>query len=134
MALAAFAAYALDAVGVVVMLLATVAAVPVALGWHWANYQALVSVLMVFVATALLVSGSLWLLTLRHRLLASLLAFLGIASVVACLSYEWRTVNMMDARYMLSVGVLPYLLFAYLLGMSAYRRWMRGEWGLYGSP
>jgi hypothetical protein len=54
--------------------------------------------------------------------------------VITCISLQWRALLLTDTRYVLTVGVLLNAQMALLLGISAYRRWMRAEWGVFGPP
>jgi hypothetical protein len=128
--LAAFAAYGLDVVGVL-LIWPAVAACAGALDWHVGSRDMLLAVLMVVAAISALAAGGLWLLTLRHRLLASFIAFVAVVIVVTCVAFEWPTVVWRNG-HMLSTGALPYALATVLFGIAAYRRWTRSEWGLFG--
>jgi hypothetical protein len=128
MALSAFAAYGLDAAGTLALLLIAVIACDITLNWRLGWQLILTAALTALGAATPLVTGGLWLLTLRHRLLASLLALLSVALLVFVFSQIWIV------RFWGGVDrvALAWALVAILWGFAAYRRWMRTEWGLFG--
>ena len=133
MIVSAFAAYGIDAASILVLLLAAVAAFPVAGNLYVSKYTVVVGALIVAASSAVLVTGGLWLLTLRHRLLASFLAFVGVVLVIAWVTFELQSVLAINSKT-LGVRALSFLLFGTVLGLDAYQRWKRAEWGLFGPP
>jgi hypothetical protein len=129
LALSTFAAYGLDVAGTLALLFMAVVACDVTLDWLWGTNQILTGALIAVSATSLLVTGGLWLFTLRHRLLASFLAFLSVALLVFFFSQIWIV------RFWGGVDHVALIcaLVAILWGFAAYRRWMCTEWGLFGS-
>ena len=81
------------------------------------------------VAAALLVAGGLWLLTLRHRMLASFLALGGVLFLCAAMAAAGQLI--LDHATPWRVA-LPFAFACCVLGFDAWRRWMRSEWGLFG--
>jgi hypothetical protein len=133
--LAVFVAYALDIAGIFALLFVTVIAGEVLLDWRIGFDAIQIGSLTALSVAALLLSGGVWLLTLRHRLLASFLAFLGVAILVASvLSMPILApfVAPMWNRHFLNALIRLNVLIAFLIGLDAYRRWMRSEWGLFG--
>ncbi|HEV3137036.1 MAG TPA: hypothetical protein VGZ26_04015, partial [Pirellulales bacterium] len=123
----AFAAYGLDAAGTLALLLMAVIACNITLNWQL-GWRLIPAALTALGTAALLVTGGLWLLTLRHRLLASFLALLSVALLVFVFSQIWivRFWGGVDRIALTCAQV------AILCGFAAYRRWMRTEWGLFG--
>jgi hypothetical protein len=130
MARAAFAVFALDTVGILAVLYATLVACNVSLGWYAGIDELLRAGVWTAVAGLLVAMGGLWLLTLRHRLLAGFLAVIGILLLMLALTLGGSLVRAGEA---LATVALLFGLLAWLLGLLAWRRWMRSEWGLYES-
>jgi hypothetical protein len=128
--LAAFAAYALDAAGVLALLLVSVITCNLTLRWQLGRHVMATGALVVVAATLLMAVGGLWLLTLRHRLLASFLAFGGMVLMYCAFILAARTLgNGVHPGFV----ALAYAWFVTLLGIATYQRWMRSEWGRFGS-
>jgi hypothetical protein len=130
---AAFAAYALDAAGLPALFCATFVVCNSMLGWVLGPRAILTGFVVAIGALSLLVTGGLWLLTLRHRLLASFLALAGTTLLIVWIGFSWQILTRMDTRQLLSAALLPAALIAFLLTSGAYRRWMTHEWGQFGS-
>jgi hypothetical protein len=128
----AFAAYALDTAGLPVAFCATFVVCNWVLDWRLGTHLILTGVVVAIGMLSLLVAGGLWLLTLRHRLLASFLAFVGVVVLIAWICVSWRNHTLTDTRYLLAVGLLLAGQSTLLLALTAYRRWMTREWGLFG--
>jgi hypothetical protein len=129
---AAFAAFALDTLGILAVLCAVLYAAFVAcdapLGWYVGTNVLLRAAVGIAVAGLLVAMGGLWLLTLRHRLLASFLAVIGVLLLILALVLGGSLV--LRTGEALGTVALPFGLLAGLLGLLAWRRWMRSEWGL----
>ncbi|HXY33472.1 MAG TPA: hypothetical protein VEI07_04545 [Planctomycetaceae bacterium] len=127
----AFAAYAFDALGILAVLFTTLIFCGVALTWPLGMRMIWSGTLVIVLSAALLITGGLWLLTLRHRLLAGFLGIFGVLLLIA---------TMTSAVQFLQIGAspwrvaLPFALVALLFGLNAWRRWMKTEWGLFGPP
>jgi hypothetical protein len=125
----AFAAYTFDVVGVFALLFATLLICNTALGWQLRIPSIAIAAVNFVALSVLLVTGGLWLLTLRHRLLASFLGLVGL--MLICCGYFF-------AYWALRIGVgVGFIILGYagivtLLGIAAWRRWMRAEWGMLG--
>jgi hypothetical protein len=132
--LATFAAFGLHVAGVLAMLFVAVVISVLACNEQWGRQILHIGPLTVTVAASLLITGGLWLLTLQHRLLAGFLGFAGVVLVIACTSLQLSALFFTDTGYVLTVGVLFNALVAVFIGLLAYRRWMRAEWGLFGPP
>ena len=78
---------------------------------------------------ALLVAGGLWLLTLRHRNVASFLALGGVLFLCGAMAAAGQLI--LDHATPWRVA-LPFAFACCVLGFDAWRRWMRSEWGLFG--
>jgi hypothetical protein len=131
LARSAFAAYALDAAGILAVLFATLILCDVAIGWELGQQVILSGTLAIALAAALLITGGLWLLTLRHRLLAGFLGVVGVLLLIVAMTTAVRFVQVGASLW----GVaLPFALVAWLFGLDAWRRWMKTEWGLFGPP
>jgi hypothetical protein len=127
---AAFAAYALDATGILALLLMTAIFCNLTLDWQLGRNAMLSGAVAIALAAALFITGGLWLLTLRHRLLAGFLAVFGVLVLILAMTWGGAFYRMDGAR--LWRVALPFALFAWLLGLDAWRRWMKTEWGLFG--
>jgi hypothetical protein len=131
LARSAFVAYAFDALGILAVLLTTLIFCAVALEWPLGLRAIWSGTLAIVLAAALLITGGLWLLTLRHRLLAG---FLGVVGVVLLIVAMTSAVRFVQAGASLWHVALPFALVAWLFGLDAWRRWMKTEWGLFGPP
>jgi hypothetical protein len=131
LAQSAFAAYAFDALGILAVLFTTLIFCAVALGWPLGPRAIWLGTLVIVLAAALLIIGGLWLLNLRHRLLAG---FLGVVGVLLLIVAMTSAVRYVQAGASLWRVALPFALVAWLFGLDAWRRWMKTEWGLFGPP
>jgi hypothetical protein len=131
LARSAFAAYALDAAGILAVLFATLILCDVAIGWELGQQVILSGTLAIALAAALLITGGLWLLTLRHRLLAGFLGVVGVLLLIVAMTTAVRFVQVGASLWRVA---LPFALVAWLFGLDAWRRWMKTEWGLFGPP
>jgi hypothetical protein len=129
LARAAFVAYVFDVLGILAVLFATLKFCDVALQWRLEMPVIRLGSLAIALAAALLVTGGLWLLTLRHRMLASFLAVGGMLLLCAAMTVAGRLVLNHESPWRVA---LPFVLVAWLFGLDAWRRWMKTEWGLFG--
>jgi hypothetical protein len=83
----AFAAYTLDATGILALLLMTATFCNLTLDWQLARSRILSGAVAIAVAAALFITGGLWLLTLRHRLLAGFLAVFGVLVLIVAMAW-----------------------------------------------
>jgi hypothetical protein len=127
----AFAAYAFDALGILAVLFTTLIFCAVALDWPLGLRAIWLGTLVIVLAAALLIIGGLWLLNLRHRLLAGFLGVVGVLLLIVAMTSAVRFVQVGASLW--HVG-LPFALVAWLFGLDAWRRWMKTEWGLFGPP
>jgi hypothetical protein len=131
LARSAFAAYAFDALGILAVLYTTLLFCADALVWPL-DLRAIGSgILVIVLAAALLITGGLWLLTLRHRLLAGFLSVIGVLLLIVAMTSAARFVQVGASLWHVA---LPFALVAWLFGLDAWRRWMKTEWGLFGPP
>jgi hypothetical protein len=126
----AFAAYVFDALGILAVLFTTLICA-VAPFWPLGAWTIWSGTLVIVLAAALLITGGLWLLTLRHRLLAGFLSVVGVLLLILAVTLAARFVQVGASLW--HVG-LPFALVAWLFGLDAWRRWMKTEWGLFGPP
>jgi len=129
LARAAFAAYAFDALGILAVLFATLTFCEVALRWRLEMPVIRLGSLAIALAAALFLTGGLWLLTLRHRMLASFLAVGGVLLLCAAMTVAGRLVMDHESHWRIA---LPFVFLSCVVGFDAWRRWMRSEWGLFG--
>jgi hypothetical protein len=129
LARAAFVAYVFDVLGILAVLLATLTFCDVALRWRLEMPLIRLGSLAIALAAALLVTGGLWLLTLRHRMLASFLAVGGVLLLCAAMTVAGRLVMDHESHWRIA---LPFAFLSCVFGFDAWRRWMRSEWGLFG--
>jgi hypothetical protein len=129
LARAAFVAYIFDVLGILAVLFATLTFCDVALRWRLEMPVIRLGGLAIALAAALLVTGGLWLLTLRHRMLASFLAVGGVLLLFAAMTMAGRLVLDHESHWRIA---LPFAFLSCLFGFDAWRRWMRSEWGLFG--
>jgi hypothetical protein len=127
----AFAGYAFDALGILAVLFTTLIFCAVALVWPLGERAIWSGTLVIVLAAALLITGGLWLLTLRHRLLSG---FLGVVGVLLLIGTMTSAVRFVQAGASLWRVALTFALVAWLFGLDAWRRWMKTEWGLFGRP
>jgi len=132
LARSAFIAYALDALGILTVLVATPIVCAIVLIWPLPLRMILSGSVAIVLAAALLITGGLWLLTLRHRLLAGFLSIIGLLLVIAVLT--WKVLPFLEVGGSLWRVALLFALVALLFGLDAWRRWMKTEWGLLGPP
>ena len=131
LAQSAFAAYVCDALGILAVLFTTLTFSAVALVWPLDVRTVWSETPVIVLAAALLIAGGLWLLTLRHRLLAG---FLGVVGVLLLIVAMTSAVGFVQNGASLWRVDLPFALVASLIGLDAWRRWMKTEWGLFGPP
>jgi hypothetical protein len=131
LAQSAFAAYVCDALGILAVLFTTLIFCAVALVWPLGMRAIWSGTLVIVLAAALLITGGLWLLTLRHRLLAGFLGVVGVLLLIWAMI--WGVLLLRDGTSLWQVA-LPFALVACLFCLDAWRRWMKTEWGLFGSP
>jgi hypothetical protein len=129
LAQSAFAAYAFDALGILAVLYTTLIFCAVALVWPLGVQAIWSGTLVIVLAAALLITGGLWLLTLRHRLLAGFLGVVGVLLLIVAMTSAVRFVQVGASLWHVA---LPFALVAWLFGLDAWRRWMKTEWGLFG--
>ena len=129
LARAAFVAYVFDVLGILAVLLVTLKFCDVALRWRLEMPVIRLGGLAIALAAALLVTGGLWLLTLRHRMLASFLAVGGVLLLFAAMTMAGRLVLDHESHWRIA---LPFAFLSCVFGFDAWRRWMRSEWGLFG--
>jgi hypothetical protein len=127
----AFAAYAFDALGILAVLVTTLIFCADALVWPLGLRAIWSGTLVILLAAALLITGGLWLLTLRHRLLAGFLSVVGVLLLILAVTLAARFVQVGASLWRVA---LPFALVAWLFGQDAWRRWMKTEWGLFGPP
>ena len=122
----AFVAYVCDALGILAVLFTTLIFCAVALVWPLVLRTILSGALAIVLAAALLITGGLWLLTLRHRPLASFLAVIGVLLLMTL------GMSFLQSGKSLWRIALLFALVAWIFGLDAWRRWMKTEWGLFG--
>jgi hypothetical protein len=131
LARSAFAAYVFDAAGILAVLYTTLLFCAVALVWPLGVWAIWSGTLVIVLAAALLITGGLWLLTLRHRLLAGFLGVVGVLLLIVAMTSAVRFVQVGASPWRVA---LPFALVAWVFGLDAWRRWMKTEWGLFGPP
>jgi hypothetical protein len=122
----AFVGYAFDALGILAVLFVTLIFCATALAWPLGLRAILSGALAIVLSAALLITGGLWLLTLRHRLLAGFLAVIGVLLLMTL------GMSFLQSGKSLWRIALFFALVAWLFGLDAWRRWMKTEWGLFG--
>ncbi len=125
-----FAAYVFDSLGILLVLFATLRFCELSLAWHLPMPLIGHSVLGIALAAALFITGGLWLLTLRHRMLASFLALGGVLFLCAAMTAAGRLILEHESEWRIA---LPFAFVSCVLAFDAWRRWMKNEWGLFGT-
>ncbi len=129
LARAAFVAYVLDVLGILAVLFAALKFCDVALQWRLGMPVIRLGSMAIALAAALFITGGLWLLTLRHRMLASFLAIGGVLLLFVAMTIAGRLVLDHESHWRIA---LPFAFLSCVFGFDAWRRWMRSEWGLLG--
>jgi hypothetical protein len=104
-------------------------------GWHVPLMTILAGAIAGLAILTMFVAGVFWLLTLRHALFAGLLVYLGGAAILSVvISAAIWVAGYVDPTQHLPVTLLCVTLecaaITTVLSITAYRRWMRMEWGL----
>ncbi len=128
LARAAFVAYVFDVLGILAVLFLTLKFCDVALQWRLEMAVIRLGSMGIALAAALVVTGGLWLLTLRHRMLASFLAVGGVLLLCAAMTMAGRLVLDHESHWRIA---LPFVFLSCVFAFDAWRRWMRSEWGLF---